>query len=46
MFEKLKLGVKIVIDIDKFRDGYRFVVRRGVILFFILVDLFIINIMY
>lgn len=44
--EKLKLGAKTAIDIDKLRDGYRPAARRGAILFFILADLSTINTMY
>lgn len=46
MSEKLKLGAKTAIDIDKLRDGYRPAARRGAILFFILADLSTINTMY
>ena len=46
MSEKLKLGAKTAVDIDKLRDGYRPAARRGAILFFILADLSTINTMY
>ena len=44
--EKLKLGAKTALDIDKLRDGYRPAARRGAILFFVLADLSSINTMY
>ncbi|KAK3083644.1 hypothetical protein FSP39_000711 [Pinctada imbricata] len=44
--EKLKLGAKTAIDIDKLRDGYRPAARRGAILFFILAEMSTINTMY
>ncbi|XP_021370512.1 dynein heavy chain 10, axonemal-like isoform X1 [Mizuhopecten yessoensis] len=44
--EKLKLGAKTAIDIDKLRDGYRPAARRGAILFFILAEMSSINTMY
>ncbi|XP_060580911.1 dynein axonemal heavy chain 10-like isoform X1 [Ruditapes philippinarum] len=44
--EKLKLGAKTALDIDKLRDGYRPAARRGAILFFVLADLSSINSMY
>jgi len=44
--EKLKLGAKTALDIDKLRDGYRPAARRGAILFFVLADLSTINSMY
>ncbi|KAL3856163.1 hypothetical protein ACJMK2_010948 [Sinanodonta woodiana] len=46
VFEKLKLGAKTAVDIDKLRDGYRPAARRGAILFFVLADLAMINSMY
>ncbi|XP_013399815.1 dynein heavy chain 10, axonemal-like [Lingula anatina] len=44
--EKLKLGAKTAIDIDKLRDGYRPAAKRGAILFFILAEMASINTMY
>ena len=44
--EKLKLGAKTALDIDKLRDGYRPAARRGAILFFILAEMSSINTMY
>ncbi|KAL5017096.1 hypothetical protein ScPMuIL_006685 [Solemya velum] len=44
--EKLKLGAKTAIDIDKLRDGYRPAARRGAILFFVLAEMSSINTMY
>ena len=46
MSEKLKLGAKTALDIDKLRDGYRPAARRGAILFFILAEMSSINTMY
>lgn len=46
MFEKLKLGAKTAIEIEKMRDGYRPAAKRGAILFFVLSDLSTINSMY
>lgn len=46
MFEKLKLGAKTAIEIEKMRDGYRPAAKRGAILFFVLSDLSTINTMY
>ena len=44
--EKLKLGAKTAIEIDKMRDGYRPAARRGAILFFVLSEMATINSMY
>lgn len=46
MAEKLKLGAKTAIDIDKLRDGYRPAAKRGAILFFVLAEMSTINTMY
>ena len=46
MAEKLKLGAKTAIDIDKLRDGYRPAAKRGAILFFVLSEMATINSMY
>ena len=46
MFEKLKLGAKTGIEIEKMRDGYRPAAKRGAILFFVLSELTTINTMY
>lgn len=46
VFEKLKLGAKTAIEIEKMRDGYRPAAKRGAILFFVLSDLSTINSMY
>ncbi|XP_064619187.1 dynein axonemal heavy chain 10-like isoform X2 [Lineus longissimus] len=44
--EKLKLGAKTAIDIDKLRDGYRPAAKRGAILFFVLSEMSTISSMY
>ena len=44
--EKLKLGAKTAIEIDKMRDGYRPAAKRGAILFFVLSEMSTINTMY
>ena len=44
--EKLKLGAKTAVEIDKMRDGYRPAARRGAILFFVLSEMSTINSMY
>lgn len=44
--EKLKLGAKTAIEIDKMRDGYRPAAKRGAILFFVLSEMASINTMY
>lgn len=46
VFEKLRLGAKTAIEIEKMRDGYRPAAKRGAILFFVLSDLSTINTMY
>ena len=43
MAEKLKLGAKTAIEIDKMRDGYRPAAKRGAILFFVLSEMSTIN---
>ena len=44
--EKLRLGAKTAVDIERFRDGYRPAAKRGAILFFVLADLSSVNTMY
>nr|VZI42327.1 unnamed protein product [Spirometra erinaceieuropaei] len=44
--EKLKLSVKTTVDVEKMRDSYRPVAKRGAILFFVLSDLAMVNPMY
>ena len=44
--EKLKLGAKTAIDIDKLRDGYRPAAKLGAVLFFVLAEMSSINSMY
>ena len=46
MSEKLKLGAKTAIDIEKLRDGYRPAAKRGAILFFVLAEMSLVNTMY
>ncbi|KAM3867513.1 dynein axonemal heavy chain 10 [Diretmus argenteus] len=46
VFEKLKLAEKTSVDIDKLRDGYRPVAKRGAILFFVLAEMALVNSMY
>ncbi|XP_075882096.1 dynein axonemal heavy chain 10-like isoform X2 [Nelusetta ayraudi] len=46
VFEKLKLAEKTSKDIDKLRDGYRPVAKRGAILFFVLTEMALVNSMY
>lgn len=46
MFEKLKMAQKTAVDIDKLRDGYRPVAKRGAILFFVLTEMALVNSMY
>ncbi len=41
--EKLKLGEKTAVEIDKMRDGYRPAAKRGAILFFVLSEMSGIN---
>ena len=44
--EKLRLGAKTAVDIERLRDGYRPAAKRGAILFFVLGDLSSVNTMY
>lgn len=44
--EKLKLGAKTAIDIDKLRDGYRPAAKLGAVLFFVLSEMSAVNSMY
>lgn len=44
--EKLKLAANTAIDIDRLRDGYRSVAKRGAILFFVLSDMAGVSPMY
>ncbi|XP_076453104.1 dynein axonemal heavy chain 10-like [Babylonia areolata] len=44
--EKLKLGAKTAVDIEKLRDGYRPAAKRGAILFFVLAEMSLVNTMY
>jgi len=44
--EKLKLGAKTAVDIDKLRDGYRPAAKLGAVLFFVLAEMSNINSMY
>jgi len=44
--EKLKLGAKTAIDIDKLRDGYRPAAKLGAVLFFVLSEMSVVNSMY
>ncbi|CAH2003821.1 unnamed protein product, partial [Acanthoscelides obtectus] len=46
VMEKLALAEETAKDIDKLRDGYRSVARRGTILFFVLSDMASVNAMY
>ncbi|CAF96734.1 unnamed protein product, partial [Tetraodon nigroviridis] len=46
VFEKLKMAQKTAVDIDKLRDGYRPVAKRGAILFFVLTEMALVNSMY
>ncbi|CAH1993535.1 unnamed protein product [Acanthoscelides obtectus] len=46
VMEKLALAEETAKDIDKLRDGYRSVARRGAILFFVLSDMASVNAMY
>ncbi|KAJ9583316.1 hypothetical protein L9F63_022333, partial [Diploptera punctata] len=43
---KLELAITTAADIDKLRDGYRPVAKRGAILFFVLTDMAGVNSMY
>ncbi|XP_064378089.1 dynein axonemal heavy chain 10 [Dromaius novaehollandiae] len=44
--EKLNLAEKTAVDIDRLRDGYRPAAKRGAILFFVLSEMALVNIMY
>lgn len=44
--EKLKLGAKTAVDIDKLRDGYRPAAKLGAVLFFVLSEMSAVNSMY
>lgn len=44
--QKLELAQETGKDIDKLRDGYRSVAKRGAILFFVLSDMAVVNPMY
>lgn len=44
--EKLALGAKTAVDIEKLRDGYRPAAKRGAILFFVLAEMSTVNSMY
>lgn len=44
--EKLALGAKTALDIERLRDGYRAAATRGAILFFVLSDMSAVNNMY
>lgn len=44
--EKLELAEATAVDIEKLRDGYRPVAKRGSILFFVLSDMANVNTMY
>lgn len=44
--EKLALGAKTALDIEKLRDGYRPAATRGAILFFVLADMATVTSMY
>ncbi|KAK9891062.1 hypothetical protein WA026_013388 [Henosepilachna vigintioctopunctata] len=46
VIEKLKLAVETAKDIDRLRDGYRSVAKRGAILFFVMADMATVNAMY
>lgn len=46
MAEKLKLGAKTAVDIDKLRDGYRPAAKLGAVLFFVLSEMSAVNSMY
>ncbi|XP_021268215.1 dynein heavy chain 10, axonemal isoform X2 [Numida meleagris] len=46
VIEKLDLAVKTAADIDQLRDGYRPAARRGAILFSVLSEMAVVNIMY
>lgn len=44
--EKLMLAQKTSADIDKLRDGYRPAAKRGAVLFFVLIEMALVNSMY
>ena len=44
--EKLQTGAQTTIEIDKIRNGYRPAARRGAVLFFVLLDMSLVNNMY
>nr|XP_023024309.1 dynein heavy chain 10, axonemal [Leptinotarsa decemlineata] len=46
VMEKLTLAIETSKDIDKLRDGYRSVAKRGAVLFFVLSDMAGVNAMY
>ncbi|XP_072207474.1 dynein axonemal heavy chain 10 [Excalfactoria chinensis] len=46
VIEKLNLAVKTAADIDQLRDGYRPAAKRGAILFSVLSEMAVVNIMY
>lgn len=46
VMEKLELAVETSKDIDRLRDGYRSVAKRGAILFFVMADMAAVNSMY
>ncbi|XP_045466201.1 dynein axonemal heavy chain 10 [Harmonia axyridis] len=46
VMEKLELAVETSKDIDRLRDGYRSVAKRGAILFFVMADMAAVNAMY
>ena len=46
MIEKLNLAETTAVDIDRLRDGYRPAARRGAILFSVLSEMALVNIMY
>lgn len=46
VIEKLNLAETTAVDIDRLRDGYRPAARRGAILFSVLSEMALVNIMY
>uniref|UniRef100_A0A8B9BUE2 Dynein axonemal heavy chain 10 n=1 Tax=Anser brachyrhynchus TaxID=132585 RepID=A0A8B9BUE2_9AVES len=46
VIEKLNLAATTAVDIDRLRDGYRPAARRGAILFSVLSEMSVVNIMY
>ncbi|XP_031448519.1 dynein heavy chain 10, axonemal isoform X3 [Phasianus colchicus] len=46
VIEKLQLAATTAVDIDQLRDGYRPAARRGAILFSVLSEMAVVNIMY